>query len=161
LTARIRQRGCGRFFFGGAMPEFEPYHSEAEIEEVVRRLESCEYAPEEFVHTKHLTVAAWYFLRLDAIVAEDHMRAGLQKFIRHHRKTGYHVTITEFWLRFVRHTLQKLRPGENFVSCVNQVIENLNDKNLIYQYYTRKRLEAPDAKASWIEPELKRTDWEE
>jgi hypothetical protein len=136
------------------MVEFERYRSEAEIEQVVRQFESCDYRPEEFVHARHLTVAAWYFLHFGTTAAEERMRAGLLKFIRHHGKNGYHVTITEFWLRLVKHTLQETGPGEEFVSRVNQVLEKLNDKNLIYQYYSRNRLQMSEAKAAWTEPDI-------
>jgi hypothetical protein len=141
-------------FFGGTMPESERYRSEAEIEEVVRRFESCDYQPEEFFHARHLTVAAWYFLHFDVKAAEERMRAGLQKFIRHHGKNGYHVTITEFWLRLVNRTLREMGPGDDFISRVNQVVERLNDKNLLYQYYSHNQLDSSEAKAAWIEPEL-------
>jgi hypothetical protein len=143
-------------FFGGTMPEFERYRSEAEIEEVVRRFESCDYQPEEFFHARHLTVAAWYFLLFDTKAAEERMRAGLRKFIRHHGKNGYHATITEFWLRLVNRILQETRPGDDFVSRVNQVVEALANKTLIYEYYSAGRLDTPEAKTAWIEPELKR-----
>jgi hypothetical protein len=156
MTARIRQRGCGRFFFGGTMPEFEPYRSEAEIEEVVRRFESCEYQPEEFIHASHLTVTAWYFLRLESNVAEERIRAGLQRFIRYHGKNGFHVTITEFWLRLVRRTLREAQPGADTVSRINKLLDQLNNKNLIYEYYSREQLETLEAKAAWVKPCLNR-----
>jgi hypothetical protein len=138
------------------MPEFEHYRSEAEIEEVVRRFENCDYQPEEFVHARHLTVATWYFLHLDTKAAAESMRAGLQKFIRHHGKNGYHVTLTEFWLRLANKTLKGMGAKGEFVSRVNQVVEALNDKSLIHEYYSPERLQTPKAKAAWIEPELKR-----
>lgn len=137
------------------MPEFERYRSKAEIEEVVRRFESCDYEPEEFFHTRHLTVAAWYFSHLDTKAAEECMRAGLRRFIRHHGKNGYHVTITEFWLRLVNKTLQEIEPEVDFVARVNQVVDCLNHKSLIYEYYSREQLDTSEAKAAWIEPELK------
>jgi hypothetical protein len=143
------------FFFGGAMPEFERYRSEAEIEEVVRRFESCDYKPEEFVHARHLIVAAWYFLHLDTEAAEDRMRVVLRKFIRHHGKNGYRVTITEFWVRLVNKTLQAIGPSEELASRVNQVVERLNNKSLIYEYYSRDQLDTPEAKAAWIGTDLK------
>jgi hypothetical protein len=136
------------------MLEFERYRSEAEIEQVVRQFESCDYRPEEFFHARHLTVAAWYFLHFGTRAAEERMRAGLLKFIRNHGKNGYHVTITEFWLRSVKHALQETGPGEEFVSRVNQVLDKLNDKNLIYQYYSRNRLQTAEAKAAWTEPDI-------
>jgi hypothetical protein len=137
------------------MVEFERYRSKVEIEEVERRFEDCDYQPEEFFHARHLTVAAWYFSHFDAKAAEERMRAGLQKFIRHHGKNGYHVTITEFWLRLVNKTLQEIEPEVDFVSRVNQIVERLNHKSLIYEYYSREQLDTSEAKAAWVEPELK------
>jgi hypothetical protein len=138
------------------MPEFERYSSEAEIKEVVSRFEGCAYQPEEFFHPRHLTVAAWYFLHFEGKAAEERMRTGLQTFIRHHGRNAYHVTITEFWLRLVKNTLQQTGASDDSVSRVNQVIECLKSKTLIDEYYTREQLDAPEAKKEWIEPKSKR-----
>lgn len=137
------------------MPKFEPYGTQAEIEEVVRRFEGCEYQPEEFVHARHLTVAAWYFLHFDRTTAEARMRAGLLKFIKHHGKNGYHVTITEFWLQMVRETLRASEAGDGMVSRINHAVGRLHQKNVLYEYFTPARLESPEAKARWIEPDLR------
>ena len=141
------------------MPELEPYRTRAEIEVVVRRFESCEYQPEEFVHARHLTVAAWYFLHFERAAAEEHMRVGLLKFIQHHGKNAYHVTITEFWLQMVEQTLHEEGTGSGPVSRVNRVVERLGDKHHIYEFFSRARLESPEAKARRIEPDLKPLGW--
>ncbi len=131
------------------------YRTVAEIEEVVRRFEDCSYTPDEFVHAKHLTVAAWYFARLDAEAARERMRSGLRKFIAHHGKTGYHETITEFWLRLVEHAIRPAERNEaDVVSLVNGVIMLCNDKNLIYTHYSRDLLASSAAKAYWTEPDI-------
>jgi hypothetical protein len=137
------------------MTEFKPYWSEAEIEDVVRRFESCEFKPEEFFHARHLTVAAWYFLHFDEKTASERMRAGLVKFIRHHGKNGYHETITEFWLRSVRDALRETEQSDGLVMRVNRVVAALDDKHLIYEYYSHERVDSAKAKAGWVEPDLK------
>jgi hypothetical protein len=136
------------------MPPFTPYRTEAEIEEVVQRFESCTYTPEEFFHARHLTVAARYFLTLDTRTAEERMREGLLKFIRHHGKNAYHETITEFWLRQVSHGVRQAEPSRDSVAVVNEIVTALSDKNLIYQHYSRALLESADAKAKWVKPDL-------
>jgi hypothetical protein len=136
------------------MPPFTPYRTEAEIEEVVQRFETCIYAPEEFFHARHLTVAAWYFLRLDTRTAEERTRAGLLKFIRHHGKNAYHETITEFWLRLANHRIRQAEAGSDSLALVNEIVGSLSDKNLIYKHYSRKLLESADAKAGWVAPDL-------
>jgi len=135
--------------------EFKVYGSEAEIEEVVRGFECCEFKPEEFVHARHLTVAAWYFLQCDEKEAGERMRAGLVKFIRHHGRSGYHVTITEFWLRLVARAVGKARAESEAIRVINGVVERLNDKSLIYEYFSRERVDSAEAKAGWLEPDLK------
>jgi hypothetical protein len=136
------------------MPLFTPYHTKAEIEEVVQRFETCAYTPEEFFHARHLTVAAWYFLKLDTRTAEERMREGLLKFIRYHGKNAYHETITEFWLRLVNHRVRQAETGRDSLALVNEIVASLSDKNLIHKYYSRKLLESPDAKAGWVAPDL-------
>ena len=136
------------------MPEFKPYRTEAEIIQVVERFEACTFTPEEFFHHRHLTVAAWYFLRLDKRIAEERMRAGLRKFIRHHGKNGYHETITEFWLRLVAHHVCHARPGGDSLALVNQIVERFGDKGLINEHYSRELLASPDAKARRVAPDL-------
>jgi hypothetical protein len=136
------------------MPQFRPYRTESEIEEVVQRFETCTYSPEEFFHVRHLTVTAWYFLRLDARTAEERMRAGLLNFIRHHRKNGYHETITTFWLGLVRHYRDAPSAARDLVSRINEIVELLSDKNLIYEHYSRELLGSPDAKLRWVAPDL-------
>jgi hypothetical protein len=88
--------------------------------------------------------------------AREKMRAGLRQFIAHHGKNGYHVTITEFWLERVEKLVAGLRAvEEGLVPLVNSVVERCGDKNLIYEFYSRERIASAEAKAGWIEPDIK------
>ena len=138
------------------MPDALRYCTEEEIDDVVRRFETCSYTPEEFVHARHLTVAAWCFATMGSEAAREKMRAGLRKFIAHHGKNGYHVTITEFWLERVGQLVAGLREREeNLVPLVNSVVERCSDKNLVYEFYSRERIASAEAKAARIEPDIK------
>ena len=142
------------------MPDAPHYRTEAEIEDVVRRFENCSYTPEEFVHVRHLTVAAWYFATMESKAAREKMRAGLRRFIAHHGKNGYHVTITEFWLERVEKLVAERRDAEKgLVPLVNSVVERCSDKNLIYEFYSRARIASAEAKAAWIEPDIQSMNW--
>jgi hypothetical protein len=146
----------GVFYFGGKMTDAPHYRTEEEIEDVVRRFETCSYTPEEFVHARHLTVAAWCFATLESDAAREKMRTGLRRFIAHHGKNGYHVTITEFWLERVGKLVAGLREREEgLVPLVNSVVERFRDKNLIYEFYSRERIASTEAKAARIEPDIK------
>ena len=141
---------------GGKMPDAPHYRTKEEIEDVVRRFETCAYTPEEFVHARHLTVAAWYFATMASEAAREKMRAGLRRFIAHRGKNGYHATITEFWLERVGKIVTELREQEkDLVRLVNSVVERCSDKDLIYEFYSRERIASAEAKAKWIEPDIK------
>jgi nicotinic acid phosphoribosyltransferase len=135
------------------MADFARYRDEAEIEEVVRRFENCEYTPDEFVHARHLTVAAWYFLHEEKEAAKERMRQGLKKFIAHHGKMGYHVTITEFWLQQVERVLELGDAASGIAERINRIVARLNDKNRIFEFYSRERIESPEAKAAYLSPD--------
>ena len=138
------------------MPDAPRYRTEEEIKEVVRRFETCAYTPEEFVHARHLTVAASYFITMEPDAAREKMRAGLRRFIAHHGKNAYHVTITEFWLEKVGSLVAELHDEEaRLVPLVNSVVERCGDKNLIYEFFTRERIVSAEAKTAWIEPDIK------
>ena len=138
------------------MPDALHYRTKEEIEDVVRRFETCSYTPEEFVHARHLTVAAWCFATMESEAAREKMRAGLRRFIAHHGKNGYHVTITEFWLERVEKLVAELREKEGgLVPLVNSVVERCRDKNLIYEFYSHERISSAEAKRAWIEPDIK------
>jgi hypothetical protein len=146
----------GVFYLGGQNPHAHRKRTREEIEDVVHRFESCSYTPEEFVHARHLTVAAWCFATMESEAAREKMRAGLRRFIAHHGKNGYHVTLTEFWLERVGKLVTELREGKKgLVPLVNSVVERCSDKNLIYEFYSRERIASVEAKSAWIAPDIK------
>lgn len=136
------------------MVEIPAYRSEAEIEEVVRRFEACEYRPEEFIHTRHLTVAALYVLQLGSVAALARMRDALVRFTVFHGKSGYHETITAFWIRAVNLHVRELRGTKDSVGIVNEVVAALADKNLISRHYSREKIASAEARAAWTEPDV-------
>jgi len=127
--------------------------TDAEILTLVDRLERCLLAKEEFHHRDHLAVAVVYLYASDLETAMERMRGSLQRFATHHGVTGlYHETLTRFWLLQVE---QRLDRSECLEQSVSKVQEQLNDKNLAFEYYSRERIESQEAKAEWIEPDLK------
>jgi hypothetical protein len=38
---------------------------------------------------------------------------------------------------------------------VKKVREQLNDKNLVFNYYSRERIESKEARETWLDPDLR------
>ena len=127
--------------------------TDAEILTLVDRLERCLLGKEEFHHRDHLTVAVVYLRASDLETAMDHMRASLKRFAEHHSVTGlYHETLTRFWLLQVDRRLDR---RECLSESVRKVREQLNDKNLVFNYYSRERIDSTEARETWLDPDLK------
>ena len=127
--------------------------TDAEILTLVDRLERCLLGKEEFHHRDHLTVAVVYLCASDLETAMDRMRTSLKRFAAHHGVTGlYHETLTRFWLLQVD---QRLDRSDCLSESVKKVQEQLNDKNLAFNYYSRERIESKEARETWVKPDLK------
>lgn len=135
------------------MQEFAGYQTVAEIAEVVRKFEGCEYSTSAFTHAHHLTVAAWYLTQSSQADALDHMRSSLLRFTEHHKVTVYHETITRFWLVTTQMFLEK-HPSDNLPALINELVRVHGDKNLLFQHYTRENVMSDLAKTQWVEPDV-------
>lgn len=130
-----------------------PYRDPAEIAEVVRRFEACEYAPADFPHTLHLAVAAWYLDRLAPPQSLDRMRSSLLRFTAHHAVKAYHETLTHFWMLLVLDYMERV-PGQDLTTRVNGLVSRYPDKNIVYRYYSRELLQSDAARTGWVPPDL-------
>jgi len=132
------------------------YKSDDEIRTLVESFEACSFHPSEFRHYQHLTVALWYVRTLTPEEAVTRMTNGIRRLAETYGKTGYHETITLFWLRIVSDFSAKAGDQSSLTSIANSLNELCNDKNLIFEYYSKELLESARAKAEWVEPDLKK-----
>jgi hypothetical protein len=131
----------------------EPKMSDAEILKLVDRLERCLLPKEEFHHRDHLAVAVVYLYASDLETSLDRMRNSLKRFAAYHGVAGlYHETLTRFWLLQVEKRLDRTQCLEQ---SVRKVREQLHDKNVAFEYYSRERIESKEAKETWLQPDLK------
>lgn len=127
--------------------------TDAEILTMVDRLERCLLAKEEFHHRDHLAVAVVYLYATDFDAAMDRMRASLKRFAGYHHVTGlYHETLTRFWLQQVEMRMDRRLCLQE---SVRRIQEQLNDKNLAFEYYSRERINSQEAKEKWLPPDKK------
>jgi len=127
--------------------------TDAEILTLVDRLERCLLAKEEFHHRDHLTVVVVYLYTSDLETAMNRMRSSLKRFAAHHGVTGLcHETLTRFWLQQVETRLDR---SQYLEQSVKNIREQLSDKNLAFEYYSRERIESQEAREMWLQPDLK------
>ena len=131
-----------------------------EIESLVERFESCALPTAEFDHGAHLTVALWYLARWPALEATKRVRAGLHRYTTHNNAQAiYNKTLTLFWLKLVRHFLDRTGSQHPLPDLANQLINTYHNSRLPFDYYSRELMQTPEAKDSWVEPDLKPLDF--
>jgi hypothetical protein len=130
------------------------FKEDAEIAELVRLVETCEINPAEFKHYQHMAVALWYIAHFPYDEACRRMREGIQRLATAYGKMGYHETITLFWLEVVCRFFAESPKDEALANTANRLSLTMT-KNLIFDYYSEELVTSAQAKASWVEPDLK------
>ena len=138
------------------------FHTDEEVEALVRDFKSGALPRERWTHHAHLVVALWYVHHYNWEIAVRMVRARIKFYnachgIANTPSGGYHETITIFWLRMVRDFHDRAwTPNYSLAILANELLHRLGDKNLPLTYYSRERLLSLEARVKWIEPNLKR-----
>ena len=140
--------------------EARTFRTGEEMFELLRRFEDCTLPREEWTHAAHLTVALWHLLQFDWPEAVARVRARIKRYNAAHGipatpTGGYHETLTLFWLRVVRAFLEAERNEARALVHLANELAATHDKGLPLKYYTRERLFSPEARAGWVEPDLR------
>jgi hypothetical protein len=140
--------------------EVKPFETDEDVLEVVRKFESCEYAPDDFGHRLHLTVALVYLLDSPYAEALERMRRSLRRFVAHHKLSRvYHETLTVFWIRRVQAFVEESDRGRGLTTLANELNEACADSRLVFDYYTKERIDSDKARAYWLDSDLKPLDF--
>ncbi len=140
------------------------YRSPCEIDSLIHAFQECSLPRSQWTHAAHLTVGLWYLFYDSEPEAINAVRNGIKRYnsiqgIENTKDSGYHETITLFWMRIVRGYLAEENRNRSIVHLANGLIEKYA-RNLPFRYYTRDRLMSWEARTSWVEPDLKSLDSE-
>ncbi len=121
---------------------------------VLRAFEDCRLDPAKFHHDDHIRLARLCIQRYGALQAEAKLSDGLRRFaMRAGVPQKFMHTTTIAWARLVA-AAQTANPNTNSFSEWIQSHPELLDRNLLGRYYSPGRLETPEARSGWVEPDL-------
>ena len=138
----------------------DKYQNEYEIEALVTAFNNCTLSRSEWNHAAHLTVALWYLVRYEEQEAIKQIRDRIKCYniamgIKTTKDSGYHETMTLFWVWIVRDYLLVNSHQDSILQLTNGLIDTCNNKYLPLQYYTQDLLMSWEARINWVEPNLK------
>lgn len=136
------------------------YKTDEEVNLLVKKFEERTLPKAEWTHSAHLTVGFYYCFHHSFGVAKNLMSDGIYWLNDAHgtpntETSGYHETLTVFWLRTVAEFLGKHNRNEGLMRLANDLIAECNDTKLPLSFYTRERLFSTEARLNYIEPNLK------
>lgn len=142
---------------------FKAYKSSIEVEELISAFESCTLPRSEWTHRAHLTVGMWYLLQHSKEKATVLIRESIRKYnqacgILTTKESGYHETITLFYVHVISKYLEQTNADHSMVDQVNKLVEKYGDRNYPLEYYSRERLMSQEARQRWVEPDLRPLD---
>ena len=134
-----------------------------EIVSLIKAFENCTLPQGEWTHQAHLIVALWYLTHYPQLEATAYIREGIQNYnnvigIKTTKDSGYHETLTIFWIKIVSQYLINKSKSSSFVDLVNGLIQDCNSPDLPLEYYSKNRLMSWQTRQSWIEPDLESLD---
>ncbi|MEG3906805.1 hypothetical protein QT979_04660 [Microcoleus sp. w2-18bC1] len=149
------------------------YRSPKEIDSLIHAFQEGNLSRSQWTHEAHLTVALWYLCYDSEQEVINAIRNGIKRFnsvqgIETTKNSGYHETLTLFWVRIIRRYLADESQNRSIVYLANGLIakyaDSLRDssasRNLPFRYYTRDRLMSWEARNSWVEPDLRAIELE-
>ena len=113
----------------------------------------------EWTHHAHLRAGLWHALHYPDDVALELLRERIRAYneatgVANTASSGYHETITRFYLHVIRTYLRSVDSQRAIDELAQELIARYGDRDLQLRHYTRQRLFSPEARFSWLEPDL-------
>ena len=141
-------------------PADRPWTSPEEVTDLVTRFADGSLPASDWTHRAHLTVALWYATHHAPAEALCLMREGILRLNRAHGvpttpTRGYHETIKRFYMQVVSHHLRAEPAGVDWANRANLAYQRLGARDLPLRHYSEARLKSAEARAGWVEPDLR------
>ena len=130
------------------------------LDDLIAGFRSCTLPHDAWTHLAHLRVGAWHVHHLGAETALATLRVGIRRLNDSHgtvnsAHSGYHETITAAYVQLIDVFLATFGASVPFGERLAALVESpLSDRSILLRYWSRERLMSPEARATWLAPDL-------
>ncbi|MCC7234928.1 MAG: hypothetical protein IT163_06480 [Bryobacterales bacterium] len=138
---------------------YDPLESQATLERFIGEFEAGTYPVALWTHREHVIMASWYLLHLTRFEATPTIRAGIQRYNlaqggQNTATTGYHETLTVFWIHVLSHALEAAKGG--VLTRIRAMAAEFGGSSRLYaEYYSYDVSQSVEARYAWVEPDAK------
>jgi len=127
-------------------------------DDFIRQFEAYSFPFDQWHHRAHVKLAYLYLTRHGFDAAGTKLRNGIRAYnaannIPDQPTSGYHETLTQFWLRIIETTVQQyglLPTADEFFDFHPQLSQKKNHR----LFYSPDLFMSPEAKQKFVEPDL-------
>jgi hypothetical protein len=133
--------------------------NEEDIDLFLTAFENGTLPKERWTHAAHIFGGACYVHRLGEAVALDHMRLSVKRYNiavggQNTPTSGYHETITVFWIKLLAAFLATHQPVARTDFAALAVSHLAPQRNIYARYYSYHLVDSSEARAHWQPPDL-------
>jgi hypothetical protein len=143
----------------GSVVTYDFLENEAAFADFIAQFETGTLPRPTWTHGAHLAVATWYLLTLPERNAIASVRTGIRHYnecagIRNTPNSGYHETLTMFWLRKIMVFLAEPYENASHLETIRRVVARFGpERDLYRQHYNFDIVRSEEARARWIPPD--------
>jgi len=143
---------------------FMKFYSKEEIHEIVEQFKNKSLPKERWTHEAHIIVAMWHNLNFEFKTAYQMMKSGIITYneavgTANTDSSGYHETLTRFWMLNVRHFMEKYGSREIDEICNDFLRSEFATKAFPMKFYSREHLFSVEARTNFVPSDLKPIDF--
>ena len=133
-----------------------------QLEKAARLVEQFEKGvlpKEQWTHTAHFIMAAWYCIRVPLPLAVEKIREGIKRYNvsvggANTDSSGYHETVTLFYTTTIAHYLVTAGISALTDETISVFLQQpFLEKDHIHQFYSKELLKSVKARRGWVEPD--------
>jgi hypothetical protein len=134
-------------------------YTQEDIDVIVAGFHDMTLPKAQWNHHAHVINAFWYHYHYDFEEALAQMRSKIRRYneavgIRNTAMSGYHETLTVFWMRLTKN-FATMHADHALVDVINQFIKRYPDQELPLKYYEKELLFSSEARSRWINGNLR------
>jgi hypothetical protein len=126
------------------------------ISQLIAQFQARTLPINEWTHEAHLTVAFWYLWNYPKMAALCYLRSGIIAYnvavgTVNTPSSGYHETITQFWVDIISRFLKKHRKKRALEEVLNEFLQSeASKRDTMFQYYSGEILISVTARARYV-----------
>lgn len=142
----------------------DPLSSEAALASFLEGFETGSWPGPEWKHVHHVIMAACYLTDLPLDTATQTIRTGIQRYNlsqggQNTDTSGYHETLTIFWIRIIHRFLDTLPAGQSRLENARAVAAEFGpQRDLFKPYWSFDIVNSVEARRAWLPPNLASLD---